>query len=181
MMVPLYRRLLGERFEQLPPRVRELHDLRGRSVWVGRADVERGRSWASRMAGALTSLPAAGMDQSLRVTFEVRGPEELWTRRFGSATFPSVQYERGGRLHERAGPVTFAFTLGATAEGLTLELAGLRAFGVPVPRSLHPAIATFESEREGRYRFEVEARLPLFGLLVRYAGWLERAEDGASA
>jgi hypothetical protein len=181
MMVPLYRRLLGERFGQLPPRVRELHDLRGRSVWVGRADVERGRSWASRIAGALTSLPAAGMDQPLRVTFEARGPEELWTRRFGSATFPSVQYERGGRLHERTGPVTFAFALGASTEGLTLELAGLRAFGVPVPRSLHPAIVTFESEREGRYHFEVEARLPLFGLLVRYAGWLERAEDGASA
>jgi len=28
-------------------------------------------------------------------------------------------------------------------------------------------------ERNGRYHFEVEARLPVFGLLVRYAGWLE--------
>ena len=131
---------------------------------------------------SLAKLTAAAKDiQTLRVTFEARGPEELWTRRFGSATFPSVQYERGGRLHERTGPVTFVFALGATAEGLALEFAGLRAFGVPVPRSLHPVIATFESEREGRYRFEVEARLPLFGLLVRYAGWLERAEDGASA
>jgi hypothetical protein len=33
-------------------------------------------------------------------------------------------------------------------------------------------VRTFECERDGRYRFEVEARLPLFGLLVRYSGWL---------
>jgi hypothetical protein len=33
-------------------------------------------------------------------------------------------------------------------------------------------VRTFESERDGRYSFEVEAHLPLVGLLVRYSGWL---------
>jgi len=165
----------------LPVRVRELHDLSSISVWAGRADVERGRSWVARIAAALTSLPPNGKDQPLRVAFEPRGAEEIWTRRFGASVFPSVQYERRGRLCERVGPVTFVFAPAASAEGLALKLAGLRVLGVPLPRLVYPAIATFESEREGRYRFEVEARLPLFGLLVRYAGWLARAEDGASA
>jgi hypothetical protein len=40
---------------------------------------------------------------------------------------------------------------------------------------LHPAVRTLESERDSRYRFEVEATLPLMGLLVRYSGWLEKA------
>jgi len=181
MMAPLYRRVLGDRFEQLPARVRELHDLSGASVWAGRADVERGRSWVARIAAALTSLPPEGRDQPLQVTFEARGSEEIWRRRFGTSVFPSVQFERRGYLCERVGPVTFAFVLAASDEGLALELQGLRLLGVALPRVVHPTIATFESEREGRYRFEVEARLPLFGLLVRYAGWLERAEDGASA
>jgi hypothetical protein len=35
-------------------------------------------------------------------------------------------------------------------------------------------VRTFEREQGGRYHFEVEAKLPLFGLLVRYSGWLER-------
>jgi hypothetical protein len=50
----------------------------------------------------------------------------------------------------------------------------VRFLGVPLPRRLHPRVRTLESERDGRYRFEVEAHLPLLGLLVRYTGWLER-------
>ena len=30
-----------------------------------------------------------------------------------------------------------------------------------MPRLLHPAVRTFESEQDGRYCFEVEAHLPL--------------------
>jgi hypothetical protein len=51
----------------------------------------------------------------------------------------------------------------------------VRVLSIPLPRRLHPCVRTFENQRDGRYRFEVEAHLPLVGLLVRYAGWLERA------
>jgi hypothetical protein len=173
MTLPLYRRVLGGRFDELPGRVRELHDLDGVRVWNGRASVERGKSLPSRIAAALTGLPPEGPDQPLRVTFEPVGTNEVWLRQFGSAPFRSVQYERGGFLRERVGPTTFVFTALASAEGLALQLDGLRVLGVPLPRLLQPAVRTFECERGGRYHFEVEARLPLFGLLVRYAGWLE--------
>jgi hypothetical protein len=175
MSPPLYRRLLGPGFEALPARVRELHDLDGVSVWEGRAKVERGRSLLARIAAALSSLPPDADDCPLRVTFEAVGGREIWTRQFADARFRSVQYEAGGLLRERAGPTTFVFTPVASAEGLALRLDGFRILALPMPRLLHPAVRTFESEREGRYRFEVEARLPLVGLLVRYAGWLEPA------
>jgi hypothetical protein len=55
--LPLYRRLLGARFDALPARARELHDVTETSVWIGRADVERGRSWAARAVATLFSLP----------------------------------------------------------------------------------------------------------------------------
>lgn len=181
MTGPLYRRVLGARFDQLPPKVRELHDLQGTAAWVGRADVERGRSWVARIGAALTSLPPTGKDQPLQVTFAQDGDEEIWSRRFGTSLFRSVQYQDGGRVCERVWPVTFVFALDASGEGLGLKLEGLRLLGVPMPRFAHPAITTFESDGEGRYRFGVEARLPLFGLLVRYAGWLERAGAGSSA
>jgi hypothetical protein len=173
MTLPLYRRVLGPGFEALPARVRELHDLHGSSVWAGMASVERGRSLVSRFAALVSGLPPDGPDQPLRVTFEPAGASETWSRQFGSALFPSVQYERGGFLCERVGPTTFVFTALASAEGLALRLDGFRVLGVPLPRLLHPAVRTFESERDGRYHFEVEARLPLFGLLVRYGGWLQ--------
>jgi hypothetical protein len=174
MTVPLYRRLLGERFEQLPARVRELHDVTGTSVWTGRADVERGRSLLSRTVATLFGLPPAGHDQALEVTFTPDGGTELWQRRFGAATFRSLQYERRGLLRERVGPSTFVFALEASADGLALRLKGVHFLGVPLPGLLAPLVRTFESERDRRYHFEVEASLPLLGRIVRYVGWLEK-------
>jgi hypothetical protein len=174
MTMPLYRRLLGDRFDVLPARVRELHDVAGTSVWTGRADVERGRSLPSRMVATLFGLPPAGRDQALEVTFLPDGDTELWTRRFGDAVFRSMQYKRDGLLRERVGPSTFVFALETSADGMALKLKGVRFLGVPLPRFLAPTVFTFESERDGRYRFEVEASLPLLGRIVRYEGWLER-------
>ena len=175
MTLPLYRRIIGKRFDELPPLVRELHDLEGTSVWKGRAEVQRGRSLVSRLVGALSSLPPAGDDHALHVTFSALGERELWERQFGTSLFRSVQYERNGLLCERVAVTTFVFATFASPQGLALEIEGFRVLGVPLPRFLHPTVRTFESERDGRYRFEVEAHLPLFGLLVRYAGWLEPA------
>jgi hypothetical protein len=177
MTAPLYRRLLGERFERLPAQVQELHDVVDTSVWTGRADVERGHSPLSRAVATLLRLPPAGRDLPLEVIFMPDGGTELWTRRFGDAVFRSVQYARAGLLRERVGPSTFIFALETSADGLGLKLEGMRLLGVPLPRFAWPSVYTFESERQGRYHFEVEAALPLIGRLVRYAGWLEQ-DDG---
>ena len=174
MTAPLYRRLLAERFAVLPARVRELHDVTATQVWSGRADVERGQSWAARAAATLLRLPSGGKDRPLRVTFTPVDGTEVWTRAFGDKVFRSVQFERGGLLCERVGPTCLEFAPEASAEGLALPLRGARCLGIPLPRLLHPRGRTFESERDGRYRFEVESHLPMVGLLVRYAGWLER-------
>jgi len=176
MTVPLYRRLLGARFEALPTRVRELHNVTGISVWRGRADVERGISLVARALAGLLGLPPAGRDQWVEVTFTPDGGTELWERRFGGAVFRSLQYERRGLLRERIGPVTLIFALDVSEKGLSLVPRGVRCLGLPLPPFLVPAVRTLESEREGRYRFEVEACLPLLGLLVRYEGWLERVK-----
>lgn len=181
MTAPLYKRLLGARYETLPARVCELHDLTGPSVWVGRADVERGASLIARIGAVLTSLPPAGADQPLRVSFEPNGDTEIWQRRFGHSVFRTVQFAHGDLLCEYVWPVTFLFALVPSADGLALRLQGLRVLGLPLPRLLHLTITTIESERDGRYRFQVDARLPLFGLLVRYAGWLERAAGAPNA
>ena len=41
------------------------------------------------------------------------------------------------------------------------------------PASMTVANDDSGTRLNGRYEFEVEAHLPLFGLLVRYKGWLE--------
>jgi hypothetical protein len=172
--VALYRSLLGDRFDLLPTRVRELHDLTEPAVWIGRADVERGRSWFARALASIFSLPPHGKEQPLSVSFVPADGKEVWTRRFGARTFRSLQFASNALLVERIGVSCLVSALEASADGLALRLQDVRVLGMPLPRMLHPRVRTFESEQDGRYRFEAEAHLPLVGLVMRYAGWLER-------
>ena len=71
------------------------------------------------------------------------------------------------------------FALEAAADGMALKLQGVRLLGVPLPGFMSPSVCTFESERDGRYHFEVEASLPLLGRIVRYVGWLDREDDAS--
>ena len=180
-MSPLYRRVLGTRFDQLPPQVRALHDLDGCATWRGTADVVRGRHVLARLAGWITSLPPNGPAQPLSVTFEAREGAEVWSRTFGQSVFRTVQFARGPDLCERAGPVTFRFAAEVSDATLRLRLLGMSVLGIPAPRFLLPAITTEEREIAGRYRFRVESALPLIGLLVRYEGSLVRADGPSSA
>jgi hypothetical protein len=41
-----------------------------------------------------------------------------------------------------------------------------------MPRWLMPGGDSFETVKDGRFRFHVEIRLPLAGLVARYRGWL---------
>ena len=132
---PLYRRLLGERFEQLPARVRELHDVAGTSVWTGRADVERGRSLPSRMVATLFGLPPAGRDQALRVTFEWTATGKSGRARSATRCSARCSTNAAACCNERVGPSTFVFALETSAEGMALKLHGVRFLGVPLPRS----------------------------------------------
>ena len=77
-MMPLYCRLLGAQFDQLPDQVRDLHNVMSAARWSGRADVVRGSSIAARLIATLFGLPPEGSDQALTVTFEPSGDAEVW-------------------------------------------------------------------------------------------------------
>jgi Domain of unknown function (DUF4166) len=169
----LYRRLLGPRFADLPPTLRALHDGARSTSWQGRADVERGTSLPMRLLTMLFRLPPAGLAQQLTVTFEPDGDTEIWTRTFGARRFRSVQFEQGGMLNERVGLSLLVMGVSADSGGLQLTMLGTRLVGIPLPGFLVPQIRAVETERNGRFHFDVEARLPGFGRLVHYRGWLE--------
>ncbi len=181
--IPLYRRVLGAEFDRLPPMVQALHDVREKSTWSGRAGVERGSSIICRLIAAVTGLPPTGADQPLTVTFTPENGTEVWHRAFGKSAFRTVQSAVGqgedntGVIEEAAGPaglplVRLQLKTCVSADGLSLDLIGVRVIGLPLPRILVPSVVTREYERDGRYRFEVEAEINGLGRLVRYAGWL---------
>lgn len=181
---PLYRRVLGDRFDTLPPAVARLHDRIGPSAWEGAARVTHGASPLAKLAAWLMPFPRAteGEEPGFRFSILPDADAEIWSRGFHDRAprrvFRSYQFERGGRLIETVKGVTFTFRLDADARGMQLNLERLTVAGIPVPRFAHPDIRTNEWDDNGRYRFAVEALLPFgMGLLVRYEGWLAPSSD----
>lgn len=167
----LFPALLGDAFDALPQQVRALHLHEGMQRLSGEVEVQRGTRWLSRLCAWATRLPPAGRGP---VTVEINATPggERWTRRIAGHAMPSRLWPRDGLLCERLGLVTFAFRLCVEDEAIVWRVAGVRVFGLPLPTAWFEGVGARESERDGRYRFDVTATLPLAGLLVRYRGWL---------
>ena len=171
---PLYRRILGTRFDTLPEPVRAMHDVIGDGWAVGDATVTRGRSGPARLVAAIVGFPPEGAHR-VHVTFEERDGVERWTRRFSDHSFSSELGQEGEHLVERFGPMRFFFSLPADASGLTMVMARWTFFGVPLPLSLAPRSLATETADRGEFLFDVPIALPVIGPVVHYKGRLRRA------
>lgn len=173
---PLYRRLLGSAFDRLPPLVAALHDICADDGAEGEGHVTRGRGPLSALAGAIMGFPPAG-DHPLHVAFTADESGERWTRRFGPHAFSSRLSARAGLLIERFGPIRFGFALVADADGLAMRLDRWSIAGLPLPLAFAPRLSGREWQEGDRFRFEVDAALPLVGRVVRYEGWLRTSSS----
>ncbi len=110
------------------------------------------------------------------------GATERWTRTFDGRRFSSVQSSGRGRdrhlLVERFGGIAVAIALVVDAGRLLLVPRRWSFLGLPLPRALLPRGESFEAEEDGRFRFDVEIRAPVVGLIVAYRG--ELAPDPAT-
>ncbi|MDH3667275.1 MAG: DUF4166 domain-containing protein [Paracoccaceae bacterium] len=173
---PLYRRILGAAFDELPEPVRRMHEVHESLVAEGRAEVTRGGNPLARGIAALFRFPKAGRDVPVRVSFTVEDGVERWERNFDDRKLVSWQSAGKGPcrhlMAERFGPFVFGLALVVEPGRLRLVPRRWTAFGVPMPRFLMPRGESFETVEDGKFRFHVEIRLPLLGLMVRYRGWL---------
>lgn len=173
---PLYQRILGDAWETLAPQIRDLHSVTRESVFTGRCRVERGRSPLSRLAAALIGFPKPGPDQEVSVTLTVERDGERWVRHIAGHRFSSVQHPGRGRsdwlVRERFGPVCVHMALVVEDTALQYVIRRWTLFGIPLPLWLGPRSRASESVEDGRFRFDVEIRHPLTGLIVKYQGLL---------
>jgi hypothetical protein len=170
---PLYVRVLGSRFDELPASVRGMHDVLRDQGATGRAWVRRGRHPVARMLATAMGFPAEG-EHELHVAFAEHDGIETWTRTFSGKSFQSSLSERAGALHERFGPVRFGFRLAADGTGLKMHIERWWLGPIRLPLALAPRSVAREWEQDGRFHFDVPISLPGCGLVVHYCGWLER-------
>ncbi|WP_019906574.1 DUF4166 domain-containing protein [Methylobacterium sp. 77] len=173
----LYRRILGSAFDALPPRVRELHDAFETRRWRGSARVERGTGFLARIIGVAMGFPDATADVPVTVTFVPERGGERWIRDFGGKVFTSVQSAGAGRDHyllvERFGIVRVSLALVRDRQRLFFVPRRWSVLGIPMPGRLLPSGASFETETDGRFSFDITIQVPLIGLIVAYRGSLE--------
>ena len=173
-MSALFPMLLGDAaFSTLPQRVQALHLASGTRSYRGQADVMRGTGLLARLCGWATAQPPAGQGVALQVEIATTAAGERWTRDFAGHPMRSTMWASDGLLCERLGLVTFAFALAAEEGALVWRVRRVRAIGLPLPARWFGGVRARESEVAGRYHFDVEARLPLAGLLVHYRGWID--------
>jgi hypothetical protein len=179
----LYAGLLGTAWQELPAEIRNMHDWPGKAEARGTAAVERGAGLLARLIAKLFGFPAAAEQVPVTVRFAARDGVETWTRAFGGARFSSTQFAGKGRaehlLCERFGPLTFAMALVVANGRLSLVPRSWDLLGLPLPLSLCPRADAHESVEDGLFRFHVEIRHPLTGLIVRYRGALSGPFQGA--
>ncbi len=168
---PLYARVMGARFDTLPPVVRQVHEVLRDGGASGVGHVTRGRNPVARLIARFLGFPPEG-EHPLHVSFLEREARERWTRDFAGTTFQSELSEREGLLVERFGLLRFGFELPSAAGGLRMEMKRWWLGPIPLPLRLAPRSPAREWEEQGRFHFDVPISLPLVGLLVHYRGWL---------
>lgn len=168
----LYARVLGDRFDRLPPAVRRIHEIVREDGASGEAEVIGAANPFGALIARIMRFPAAGR-HPLHVAFIERDGTERWVRSFGPTTFSSWLSLEDGDLVERFGPLRFRFDLPSDHRGLEMRMKAWSLWRIPLPLALAPRSRAREWEEDGRFCFDVPIAVPLVGRIVHYRGWLE--------
>ena len=175
----LYRRMLGPAFDTLPPALRQLHDLRTPTVFSGEAEVVAATHPIARLIARLSGLPTRSYPCRVEVRIEPDADGETWHRDFGGHRFHSRLQCHNSTLTEHLGPHRIQFQLhtddmqlNTDSTQLSMHPIAWRTFGIPLPRFLWPQIHARETERDGRFHFDVATAFPIIGTVIHYRGWL---------
>lgn len=173
----LHAQILGTAWQSLPAVLRAVHGAGPKLTISGAASITRGRGVLARILAWVMRFPAAGDNVPVSVTFERHGHYDKWTRDFGGQEFSSTfAAGSGGFEHllcERFGPLTFGMALVPDSDRLDLVIRRWSFLGLALPRVLAPNGESYEYEKDNQFRFDVEVRLPLVGLVIRYQGYLK--------
>ena len=185
---PLFQRLLGDAYERLPIRLREMHDGAHERKWTGTASVDVGATRLARAIAGIVGFPRATGERTVEVRIDASPHGETWRRRFGTEGFSSEMTAGTGPerrlLVERFGPIAVALALVLDGGKLRLVPRRWRLWGVRMPNAMLPWGDCHEGQDGDAFRFHVEVVAPIAGLLVRYVGTLRptgRTDANANA
>lgn len=173
--LPLYRCVLGRRFDELSPRIRRFHDatrpIEVRGVFRATRGSSRVGNWLTDRAG----FPRSGepLEVSLRVEPTPRG--ERWRRRFGDSVVESWQCRSRGHLAERFGRLVMYLEADVVDGALVVRDLRSTFLGIPLPPFLTPRVHARGIDADRAIEVAVRISCSPLGLLVEYGGRVELA------
>lgn len=172
--------VLGSAYLKLPNALQHLHGPDQPLCWRGKAQVERGTGFLSKIIALFIGFPNSTEETDVQVDFKITKNGEHWQRNFNGHTFSSFQSVGHGRhkhhVMERFGIITVALALAIEDERLKIIPRAWSCLGVPLPRFLLPQGDTFEHAADGVFNFDVTIKAPIIGHIVSYCGWLKPVE-----
>jgi hypothetical protein len=169
----LYLRVLGPRFEELPPVLQRFHNDTGGGRARGTFRVERGPGRLRDAVATLLGLPRAGDRVAVRLRIVKEKDRERWIRYFGEQRVSTTQWDHGEVLLERNGPVSFSSELVIRGSRLMYKFRRAWLAGIPLPLGLSPYIDSYVDAGENGWRVVVHVFAPFLGEIVHYEGWVE--------
>jgi hypothetical protein len=157
-------------FVKLPDLVQKAH--RGTIKLFGTAKVERGVGLGGLIA-AIMGLPKSNPKADLTVMAWHFPDQIVWSRTFDGKVFESTFKKDDDLLVEQMGPLSLYLQPMCEGGRLVYRLIGTQIGPITVPRILAPSMNAWESEKDGKYQFEVSVGLPVFGQVIRYSGTLD--------
>jgi hypothetical protein len=170
---PLYRRILGERFDALPAVLRRFHDASEGGRARGTFRVERTAGRLRNGLASLLGMPRAGSEVPVQLHVVVDGVRERWIRDFHGHRVETVQWADGHVLMEALGWTSFSSTLVVDGSRLHYQFGRAWFAGIPIPRRLGPSVEGYVDAGDAGWRVMVRISAPFLGELVRYEGWIE--------
>jgi hypothetical protein len=164
-VLSLYRRVLGERFDDLHPVLRRFHSSETAVSGLGRFRMVHHPGWFRKALLVALRFPHAGEAVELKLEVSPTEDGERWVRAFPGRPLVTVQTARGDLLIERGGPMRFGLAVEVVGGGMTFRTRRAWFLGVPLPRRLAPDVAV-----ERGWNVAVRLTMPLVGRLLDYEG-----------
>ena len=178
----LFERALGDSYARLAAPLQRFHRLSGRHVLHGQVETGAPASTLARVLAWCLGTPHRAGHGALSFELDTQPHEEIWVRIFPSQTMRSRLCLNGRFIVEKLGAATLRFEVTENNGRLEMHLAGLRFLGIGCPRWLMPQVRATEKsggpDAPDQLHFDIEAALPLAGIVASYRGWLSMPSEG---
>jgi hypothetical protein len=166
----LFRKLLGDTFDKLPPVLRRFHDDETGGTACLEFQVSHGKGRLSRGLAKIARLPKPSDSSRGRMKVMVEGRCERWVREINGRRFETRQWRADNLLIEETGLLRLGFEVIADAAGLRFHSVRGWLAKLPLPPPLLPRVTAIIIGREASWWVTVRVELPLLGLLMQYEG-----------